>query len=118
MSTKCVCLKSLSLFFPLSLTHSPLSLSLLPISLPEQSFLSDLCEVEDYHESLQLEEYIALCRQDIAIEITVQEMACLHTLLLKYRGDIVSLSSYVFVCVTTFTICTDDHYQSGLLCTV
>ena len=55
-----------------------------------QSFLSDLCEIEDFHETLQLEEYIALCRQDIAIDITVQEMACLHTLLLKYRQDIVS----------------------------
>ena len=60
------------------------------LSLSFQSFLSSLCEVEDFHESLQLEEYIALCRQDIAIDITVQEMACLHTLLLKYRQDIVS----------------------------
>ena len=57
---------------------------------PPQSFLSDLCEVEDFHESLQLEEYIALCRKDIGLEITVAEMACLHTLLLKYREDIVS----------------------------
>lgn len=52
--------------------------------------MSDLCEVEDFHESLQLEEYIALCRQDIAIDITIAEMACLHTLLLKYKEDIVS----------------------------
>ena len=65
-----------------------------PFHLLFQSFLSDLCEVEDFHESLQLEEYIALCRQDIAIDITVAEMACLHSLLLKYREDIVSALCY------------------------
>ena len=62
-----------------------------------QSFLSDLCEIEDFHESLQLEEYIALCRQDIAIDITVAEMACLHSLLLKYREYIVSAFCYYHV---------------------
>ena len=61
--------------------------------------------MEDFHESLQLEEYIALCRQDIAIDITVAEMACLHSLLLKYREDIVSASVALFV-----TSMCDDLY--------
>ena len=77
-----------------------------PVTL--QSFLSDLCEVEDFHESLQLEEYIALCRQDIAIEITVAEMACIHSLLLKYRSDIVSWSIFktrVCLCVCVCLKC-------------
>ena len=56
-----------------------------------QSFLSDLCEVPEFHEELQLEEYIALCRKDISIEITVSEIAQLHTLLRKYQANIVSL---------------------------
>jgi len=54
------------------------------------TFLSHLCEVPDFHESLQLDEYITLCRKDISIEITVSEIALIHSLLLKYQGDIIS----------------------------
>ena len=61
--------------------------------------------MEDFHESLQLEEYIALCRQDIAIDITIAEMACLHSLLLKYKEDIVSPRPCILLLLllTTFT---------------
>ena len=41
----------------------------------------------------QLDEYIALCREDIYIEIAVSELTLLHSLLLKYKEDIVSLSA-------------------------
>jgi Ras GTPase-activating-like protein IQGAP2/3 len=54
-----------------------------------KSFLNDLCDVEDFHEALQLEEYIALCRKDIRIDICISEVALIHTLLLKYRNSIV-----------------------------
>ena len=52
-------------------------------------FLSDLCEVSDFHEQLQLEEYIAVSRKDIAIEISPSEIATLHNLLVKYKAEIV-----------------------------
>ena len=55
-----------------------------------QTFLSSLCEVSDFHESLQLEEYVALCRNDICIDIAVSEVGLLHQLLLKYKSSIVS----------------------------
>jgi Ras GTPase-activating-like protein IQGAP2/3 len=54
-----------------------------------KSFLNDLCDVNEFHEALQLEEYIALCRKEICIDISVNEMALVHTLLLKYRENIV-----------------------------
>jgi len=66
------------LFFPLFLSSLP------------QTFLNSLSEVSDFHESLQLEEYVALCRNDICIEITISEIANLHKLLLKYQDSIVS----------------------------
>eukprot|EP00731_Ephydatia_muelleri_P030416 Em0021g939a len=60
-------------------------------------FLADLCEVEDFHEQLQLEEYIALCRKDIHINIALSEIALLHTLLLKYQKDIMPPSDELCV---------------------
>ena len=51
--------------------------------------MSDLCEVSDFHEQLQLEEYIAVSRKDIAIEISPSEIAMLHNLLVKYKEDVV-----------------------------
>lgn len=56
----------------------------------QMAFLSDLCEVHDFHEALQLEEYIALCRKDMYIDISVSEVAQLHSLLIKYQKDMVS----------------------------
>ena len=41
---------------------------------------------------LQLEEYIALCRNDIHIEISINEIVLIHSLLRKYEEDIVSLT--------------------------
>jgi Ras GTPase-activating-like protein IQGAP2/3 len=64
--------------------------NLLPYVTNPQAFLSDLCEVSDFHEQLQLEEYIAVSRKDIAIEISLSEIATLHDLLVKYKEDIVS----------------------------
>ena len=52
--------------------------------------MSDLCEVSDFHEQLQLEEYIALSRKDIAIDVSTAEIHTLQSLLLKYRMDVVS----------------------------
>jgi len=54
-----------------------------------QSFLSDLCHVDDFHEALQLEEYIALCRKDLQIDIAVSEISLLHTHLINYQKDMV-----------------------------
>ncbi|XP_064394192.1 uncharacterized protein LOC135341540 isoform X2 [Halichondria panicea] len=52
-----------------------------------KSFLGDLCQVDDFHEALQLEEYIALCRKDLQIDIAVSEISLLHTQLGKYQND-------------------------------
>jgi hypothetical protein len=42
------------------------------------------------HPHTQLEEYIALCRKDMYIDISVSEVAQLHSLLIKYQKDMVS----------------------------
>ena len=57
-----------------------------------QTFLSDLCEVPDFHEQLQLEEYMAVSRKEISIEISLSEICTLQSLLLNFKNDIVSLN--------------------------
>ena len=61
-----------------------------------QRFLSNLCEVPDFHEQLQLEEYIAVSRKDIAIEISPSEIATLQNLLFKYKNEVVCLVLLLF----------------------
>ncbi|XP_065888130.1 uncharacterized protein [Dysidea avara] len=52
-------------------------------------FLGDLCDVPDFHEGLQIEEYIALSRRDIHIELSLNEITTIHCLLIKYQDHIV-----------------------------
>ncbi|RCH98415.1 glyceraldehyde-3-phosphate dehydrogenase 1, partial [Rhizopus stolonifer] len=47
-------------------------------------FLNDLCEVSDFYESLEMDQYMALSRKDISINITPNEMYNTHVLLKKY----------------------------------
>ncbi len=56
----------------------------------QKTFLSDLCEVSDFHEQLQLEEYIAVSRKEISIEVSLSEITSLQKLLLNYKDGIVS----------------------------
>lgn len=55
-----------------------------------KAFLSDLCEVPDFHEQLQLEEYMAVSRKEISIEISLSEICTLQSLLLNFKDDIAS----------------------------
>ncbi|XP_065841004.1 uncharacterized protein [Oscarella lobularis] len=52
-------------------------------------FLNQLCDVPDFHESMQLEQYLALCQKTICIDITLSEIYLIHNLLVKYR-DVLS----------------------------
>ena len=60
----------------------------------------------------QLDEYIALCREDIHIEIAVGELSQLHSLLLKYKEDIVSLFAPDEVHPVA-TLCSSPPLSSG-----
>ncbi|KAJ3334311.1 glyceraldehyde-3-phosphate dehydrogenase 1 [Blyttiomyces sp. JEL0837] len=47
-------------------------------------FLNDLCEVGDFYEALEMEQYIALSKKDIQLNITLNEMYNTHNLLLQH----------------------------------
>ncbi|CEP16815.1 hypothetical protein [Parasitella parasitica] len=46
-----------------------------------QLFLDDICQVSDFYESLEMDQYMALSRKDISINITSNEMFSMHLLL-------------------------------------
>jgi len=47
-------------------------------------FLNDLCEVGDFYESLEMDQYIALSKKELELNITLNEIYNTHSLLLKH----------------------------------
>nr|ODN87577.1 IQ domain-containing GTPase activating protein [Cryptococcus depauperatus CBS 7841] len=52
-------------------------------------FLNALCEVGDFYESLELDQYMALSKKDLAINITLNELYNTHSLLMQHM-DVLS----------------------------
>lgn len=72
------------------------------------SFFEQLCEVEDFYDSLevslkgfiilfnyfnQIDQYMAMSRGDLALQISMNEILGMHSLLLKYKTKVVKLSA-------------------------
>ena len=51
-------------------------------------FMLDLCEVQDFYESLELDNYVALSKRDLELQITLNEVYATHTLLDKHSEDL------------------------------
>ncbi|PGH21562.1 hypothetical protein AJ80_03122 [Polytolypa hystricis UAMH7299] len=47
-------------------------------------FLLDLCEVQDFYESLEMDNYVALTKRDLELQITLNEVYATHALLDKH----------------------------------
>ncbi|KAK6543176.1 glyceraldehyde-3-phosphate dehydrogenase 1 [Orbilia ellipsospora] len=47
-------------------------------------FLNDLCEVGDFYESLEMDQYIALSKKDLELTISLNEVYATHALLEKH----------------------------------
>ncbi|KAL1995071.1 hypothetical protein VTN49DRAFT_1258 [Thermomyces lanuginosus] len=48
-------------------------------------FMLDLCEVQDFYESLEMDNYVALTKRDLELQITLNEVYATHALLEKHR---------------------------------
>ena len=55
-------------------------------------FMLDLCEVSDFYESLEVDNYIALSKRDIELNITLNEVYAMHDLLEKHVTELVGFS--------------------------
>ena len=54
-------------------------------------FMLDLCEVQDFYESLEMDNYVALSKRDLELSITLHEVYSTHGLLEKYSSELVCL---------------------------
>jgi Ras GTPase-activating-like protein IQGAP2/3 len=52
-------------------------------------FLLDLCEVQDFYESLEMDNYVALSKKDLELSITLNEVYATHALLEKHAAELV-----------------------------
>eukprot|EP00732_Lithocolla_globosa_P002439 Lithocolla_globosa_v1_NODE_1599_length_2457_cov_19.375520.p1 type:complete len:750 gc:universal NODE_1599_length_2457_cov_19.375520:74-2323(+) len=52
-------------------------------------FFFDLCEVEDFFEQLEIDQYIALTKKEISLDITLNELYNTHELLVKHMDPLV-----------------------------
>ena len=53
-------------------------------------FLLDLCEVQDFYESLEMDNYVALSKRDLELSITLNEVYATHALLDRHAQELVS----------------------------
>ncbi|KAM5382151.1 hypothetical protein ACJA88_003946 [Fusarium oxysporum] len=51
-------------------------------------FMLDLCEVQDFYESLEMDNYVALSKKDLELEITLNEVYAMHSLLDKHHDEL------------------------------
>ncbi|KAK5942240.1 RasGAP protein [Knufia obscura] len=51
-------------------------------------FMLDLCEVQDFYESLEMDNYVALSKRDIELNISLNEVYATHALLEKHTAEI------------------------------
>lgn len=55
-----------------------------------QKFLLDICETHDFYETLEMDNYLALSKKDLELNITLNEIYSTHELLQKHESDMVS----------------------------
>lgn len=51
-------------------------------------FMLDLCEVQDFYESLEMDNYIALSKRDLELSITLNEVYATHALLDRHAAEL------------------------------
>jgi Ras GTPase-activating-like protein IQGAP2/3 len=56
-------------------------------------FMLDLCEVQDFYESLEMDNYVALSKRDLELSITLNEVYATHALLERHAAELVRILS-------------------------
>ncbi|KAI1165955.1 GTPase [Nemania serpens] len=51
-------------------------------------FMLDLCEVQDFYESLEMDQYVALTKNNLELSITLNEIYAMHGLIEKHGGEL------------------------------
>lgn len=53
-------------------------------------FMLDLCEVQDFYESLEMDNYVALTKRDLELQITLNEVYATHSLLERHSSALMA----------------------------
>ena len=64
-------------------------------------FLNSLCEVGDFYETLEMDQYMALSKKDMTIHITLNELYNTHSLILQHIETLVRFSHSFFAHILT-----------------
>ena len=51
-------------------------------------FMLDLCEVQDFYETLEMDNYVALSKKDLELSITLNEVYATHSMLEKHSAEL------------------------------
>ena len=51
-------------------------------------FMLDLCEVQDFYETLEMDNYVALSKKDLELSITLNEVYATHAMLEKHSAEL------------------------------
>ncbi|KAI0388858.1 GTPase [Xylariaceae sp. FL0594] len=51
-------------------------------------FMLDLCEVQDFYESMEMDNYVALSKRDLELSITLNEVYAMHGLIEKHSAEL------------------------------
>ena len=51
-------------------------------------FMLDLCEVQDFYETLEMDNYVALSKKDLELSITLNEIYAMHALIDKHHDQL------------------------------
>lgn len=51
-------------------------------------FMLDLCEVQDFYETLEMDNYVALSKKDLELSITLNEVYTMHAMLEKHQPEL------------------------------
>ncbi|KAH7410366.1 Rho GTPase activation protein [Phaeosphaeria sp. MPI-PUGE-AT-0046c] len=79
-------------------------------------FLLDLCEVQDFYESLELDNYVALSKKDLELSITLNEVYATHSLLERHATELVGHTvTGPLIPYTNLTQAKDDSSHLGVI---
>ncbi|KAJ8602764.1 hypothetical protein MRB53_042350 [Persea americana] len=67
-------------------------------------FLLDICEVQDFYESLEMDNYVALSKKDLELSISLNEVYATHALLQTHSVEL--------VCDLNPSVCRTDALQA------
>lgn len=54
-----------------------------------QKFLNEICEIGDFYEALEMEQYIALSKKEIELNITLNELYSTHQYFAQHLDKLV-----------------------------